>query len=211
MQRPLNQIGTRLNEAFYLREDVVQISKELLGKHLVTNFEGQLTIGKIVETEAYRAPEDKASHAYGNRLTPRTKVMFEPGGHCYIYLCYGIHHLFNVVTASDGIAHAVLIRAIEPVWGIETMLQRRNMPQLKTNLSAGPGTCSQALGLTTASSGLSLTDDASPVWIETPAVFETFEIQTGTRVGVAYAEESAFWPWRFNIAGNKWVSKAKGL
>lgn len=194
-----------------MREDVVQISQELLGKHLVTNFDGQLTVGKIVETEAYRAPEDKASHAYGNRLTPRTKVMFEPGGHCYIYLCYGIHHLFNVVTASDGIAHAVLIRAIEPVWGIETMLQRRNMPQLKTNLSAGPGTCSQALGLTTAFSGFSLTDDTAMIWIETPVVSEPFQIQSGTRVGVAYAEESAFLPWRFSIAGNKWVSKAKGL
>ena len=204
-------MGTRLNEAFYLREDVVQISQELLGKHLVTNFDGQLTVGKIVETEAYRAPEDKASHAYDNRLTPRTKVMFEPGGRCYIYLCYGIHHLFNVVTASDGIAHAVLIRAIEPVWGIETMLQRRNMPQLKTNLSAGPGTCSQALGLTTAFSGLSLTDDTAMIWIETPVVSEPFQIQSGTRVGVAYAEESAFLPWRFSIAGNKWVSKAKGL
>lgn len=204
-------MGTRLNEAFYLREDVVQISQELLGKHLVTNFDGQLTVGKIVETEAYRAPEDKASHAYGNRLTPRTKVMFEPGGYCYIYLCYGIHHLFNVVTAPDGIAHAVLIRAIEPILGIETMLQRRNMTQLKTNLSAGPGTCSQALGLTTGSSGLSLTEDNAMIWIETPVVSESFQIQSRTRVGVAYAEESAFLPWRFSIAGNKWVSKAKGL
>ena len=204
--------GIRLNESFYLREDVVQISKDLLGKHLVTNFDGQLTVGKIVETEAYRAPDDKACHAHTNRFTGRTKVMFDPGGCAYIYLCYGIHHLFNIVTAPAGMAHAVLIRAVEPIFGIETMLQRRKMPHLKTTLSAGPGTCSQALGLHKSYTGISITDELSPIWIEDPIDFNPMpQIRIGSRVGVAYAEECAFWPWRFSIEGNVWVSKAKGV
>lgn len=205
------QPGTRLPESFYLREDVVQISKDLLGKHLVTCFEGQLTVGRIVETEAYRDSDDKACHAYGNRRTSRTQIMYEPGGHAYIYLCYGIHHLFNIVTAPAGMAHAVLVRAIEPVYGIETMLQRRKMTQVKTTLCSGPGTCSAALGLRTHHTGLAFTDDASAVWIETPVEAPDFQIKTGTRVGIAFAEECAFWPWRFSIEGNKWVGKAKGV
>lgn len=205
------QPGTRLNEAFYLREDVVQISKELLGKHLVTCFDGQLTVGRIVETEAYRDSDDKACHAYGQRLTPRTQIMFGPGGHAYVYLCYGIHHLFNVVTAPAGQAHAVLVRAIEPIHGIETMLQRRKMSQLKTTLGAGPGSLSQALGLRTHHTGLAFTDESSPVWIEEPQETPSFQVKTGTRVGIAFAEECAFWPWRFSIVGNPWVSKAKGI
>lgn len=205
------QPGTRLPESFYLREDVVQVGKDLLGKHLVTCFDGQLTVGRIVETEAYRDSDDKACHAYGSRRTARTQIMFEPGGHAYVYLCYGIHHLFNVVSGPAGMAHAVLVRAVEPVYGVETMLQRRNMKQLKTTLSAGPGTCSAALGLRTQHTGLAFTDEASPVWIEEPLEKPNFQIKTGARVGIAFAEECAFWPWRFSIAGNEWVSKAKGV
>jgi DNA-3-methyladenine glycosylase len=137
--------------------------------------------------------------------------MFEPGGHAYVYLCYGIHHLFNVVTAPAGMAHAVLVRAIEPIYGVETMLQRRKMSQLKTTLGAGPGSSSQALGLRTQHTGLAFTDESSPVWIEEPLETPNFQIKTGTRVGIAFAEECAFWPWRFSIAGNPWVSKAKGI
>ena len=116
---------------FYTRPDVVQVAKDLLGKYLVTNFEGQVTSGKIVETEAYRAPDDRASHAFGNRRTARTEVMFAEGGHAYVYLCYGIHHLFNVVTGPSEMAHAVLVRAVQPVDNVELMLARR--------LTAGPG------------------------------------------------------------------------
>lgn len=205
------QPGTRLPESFYLREDVVQVGKDLLGKHLVTCFDGQLTVGRIVETEAYRDSDDKACHAYGSRRTARTQIMFEPGGHAYVYLCYGIHHLFNVVSGPAGMAHAVLVRAVEPVYGVETMLQRRNMKQLKTTLSAGPGTSSAALGLRTQHTGLAFTDENSPVWIEEPVDAPNFQIKTGSRVGIAFAEECAFWPWRFSIAGNEWVSKAKGV
>ena len=123
----------KLPQSFYLREDVVQISKDLLGKYLVTNFDQKITVGKIVETEAYRAPDDKACHAYGNKLTNRTKTMFEKGGTSYVYLCYGVHHLFNVVTAPKGIAHAILIRGVEPVENVTAMLQRRNFAKLKYN------------------------------------------------------------------------------
>ena len=132
----------KLPKSFYTRTDVVQISKDLLGKHLVTNFDGQRTVGKIVETEAYRAPDDKACHAHLNRFTKRTQVMFEEGGVAYVYLCYGIHHLFNIVTAKEGMAHAILVRGIEPVENVELMMERRGMDKLKTQLTAGPGVLS---------------------------------------------------------------------
>lgn len=200
----------RLPQTFYLREDVVQISKDLLGKYLCTNFNDELTVGKIVETEAYRAPDDKACHAYGNKLTERTKTMFEVGGISYVYLCYGIHHLFNVVTAPQGVAHAVLIRGVEPVENVNVMLKRRNFSKLKYNLSAGPGTLTKALGISTQQNGFSLTQEESPIWIEDRGVeiLET-DIIASPRVGVAYAEECALWDWRFRIKDSKWTSRAK--
>jgi DNA-3-methyladenine glycosylase len=200
----------RLPKSFFIREDVVQIAKDLLGKTLVTNLDNQLTSGKIVETEAYRAPDDKACHAYLNKKTERTKIMFEEGGTAYVYLCYGIHHLFNVVTAKEGIAHAVLIRAIEPLDNIELMLERRNKKQLARSLTAGPGSLSKALGITTALTGISLLDAASPIWIEEAHVEVTGEnIIASPRVGVAYAEECAAWNWRFRLKNSKWTSPAK--
>lgn len=200
----------RLNASFYQRDDVVQISKDLLGKVLVTNFDNKKTAGIIVETEAYRAPDDKASHAYKNRFTDRTKVMFDNGGLAYVYLCYGIHHLFNVVTAKKGVAHAVLIRAIEPLEAIKTMLNRRKFDELKPQLTAGPGVMSKALGITTAHTGMSMTFSKSKIWIEDRNIIvHKKNIIESPRVGVDYAEECAAWNWRFRIVGNKWTSKAK--
>ncbi len=200
----------KLPQSFYLREDVVQISKDLLGKYLVTNFEQKITVGKIVETEAYRAPDDKACHAYGNKLTNRTKTMFGKGGTSYVYLCYGIHHLFNVVTAPKGIAHAILIRGIEPVGNVNVMLQRRSFEKLKYNLTAGPGTLTKALGISTNQNGVSLTDKKSPIWIEDRGdVILEKNIIASPRVGVAYAEECALWDWRFRVKDSKWTSRAK--
>lgn len=200
----------RLNKSFYTRTDVVQISQDLLGKYLVTNFDGLTTSGKIVETEAYRAPDDKACHAYGNRRTPRTETMFAEGGTAYIYLCYGIHHLFNVVTAKKEIAHAVLIRAIEPVENIEVMLERRTMKKLERRLSAGPGTLSQALNIKTSFSGIDMTKKDSPIWIEDRGDFISAKnIIASPRVGIDYAEECVDWPWRFRIKDSKWTSLAK--
>jgi len=198
----------KLPKSFYLREDVVQVAKDLLGKFLVTNFDNQLTVGKIVETEAYRAPDDKACHAYNNKFTERTKTMFEVGGIAYVYLCYGIHHLFNVVTAPKGMAHAVLIRAIEPAENVNVMLQRRNFSKIKPNLSAGPGTLTKALGISKIHNGVNLYERKSPIWIEDRGV-EILEknIIASPRVGIDYAEECALWNWRFRVKDSKWIGK----
>lgn len=203
-------IGKRLTKSFYTREDVVQLSKELLGKVLVTNFNNQLTAGKIVETEAYRAPDDKACHAYNNRLTERTKIMFEEGGIAYVYLCYGIHHLFNVVTAKEKMAHAILVRAIEPIDNIELMLERRGKTKANRQLTGGPGVMSKALGITTPLSGVTLLEKESPIWIEDRGfVVSEKNIIASPRVGVDYAEECALWNWRFRVKDSKWTSPAK--
>ncbi len=187
-----------LPRSFYLREDVVQISKELLGKLLFSFKEGVLTGGRIIETEAYRGPEDKASHAYRNRRTKRTEVMFNNGGICYLYRCYGIHTLLNVITNSENIPHAVLIRAIEPLVGIETMCLRRKK-RATDQLATGPGNVTQALGLSIADNGSDLT--TAPLWIEedhenSPT---SYAIWSGPRVGIDYAEEDALLPWRFKL------------
>ena len=193
----------KLPRSFYLRDDVVQIAKDLLGKVLVTHIEGVITAGKIVETEAYCGRGDKACHAYGKR-TPRTEVMYQPGGHAYVYLCYGIHHLFNVVTNRSGLADAVLVRALEPIAGIECMQERRRFTGAK--LASGPGTLSQALGIRVHMTGTDLLADH--IWICEQDKTDPIEILAGTRIGVEYAEEDALKPWRFVIAGNAFVSKA---
>lgn len=192
----------KLPRSFYQRSDVVQIAKDLLGKVLVTNIEGVLTAGKIVETEAYCGRNDKACHANGKR-TPRTEIMYGEGGHAYVYLCYGIHHLFNVVTNVNGLADAVLIRALEPIQGFEVMVERRNYTKAK--LASGPGTLSQAMGIKVQMTGADLCDDQ--IWIVGNSKPEQVKILADTRIGVEYAEEDALKPWRFVIADNKFVSK----
>jgi DNA-3-methyladenine glycosylase len=149
---------------FYQQDDVLEISRKLLGKYLFTYFDSVLTGGMIIETEAYRAPEDRASHAYGMRRTKRNEVMYQAGGVCYVYLCYGIHTLFNVITNQEGIPHAILIRAIKPLVGIEAMLKRRHKQKIDCNLTGGPGTLTQALGIKLSHNGLSLL--SSQIWIE---------------------------------------------
>jgi len=198
-----------LAENFYTRKNVIQIAKDLLGKVLVTDFEGERTSGMIVETEAYAGVGDKASHAYGGRRTARTETMYSRGGVAYVYLCYGIHHLFNVVTNAADIPHAVLIRAIEPIEGIDIMLARRGKTKLSPQITAGPGAMSQALGINTRHTGLSLN---THIIIEDRGIkIQSRDIVAGTRVGVAYAQEDAYLPYRFWIKGNPYVSKGKGL
>lgn len=191
---------------FFLRTDVVQIARELLGKKLITVIGGARTAVRITETEAYRAPDDRASHAYSNRFTPRTRTMFLSGGRGYIYLNYGIHHLFNVVTAPEGMAHAVLIRAGEPLEGLEVMVQRRGgVPATDTRLTTGPGVLGQALGLTTAMDNCLFHADSAPYWIEYDESSPIFSIEAGPRIGVEYAGPCALWPWRFWMAGSAYV------
>src|ERR1700722_2278008 len=140
----------KLGQDFYLREDVVNISRELIGKFLITKVKGKLTSGMIIETEAYNGVVDKASHAYNNRRTARNEIMYSQGGNAYVYLCYGIHHLFNIVTNKKDTPHAILIRGILPKEGIDTMLKRRKLKSVTKKFSDGPGTVSQALAISTA-------------------------------------------------------------
>ncbi|MEL7251245.1 MAG: DNA-3-methyladenine glycosylase [Bacteroidota bacterium] len=199
----------QLTADFYRREDTVQIAKDLLGKILVTNFNGQRTAGRIVETEAYKAPEDKACHAYLNRNTNRTKTMFLPGGVAYIYLCYGIHHLFNVVTGPEGAAHAVLVRGLEPLEGEDLMLERRGFDRLKPQLTAGPGVMSKAMGIHKKYDSVSLVEQNSPIWIEDAPPIAPENMLAGPRIGIDYAEECAAWPWRFYKKECRWVSRPR--
>ena len=199
----------KLEKDFYLSEDVVQISKDLLGKYLCTKIDGKLTSGIITETEAYAGEIDKASHAYNNRRTSRTEIMFADGGVSYVYLCYGIHHLFNVVTNYKNVPHAVLIRAIKPAEGLKTIFKRRNISteddlvsfvkkDKKNKIAGGPGTVSQALGIKTEHSGLDLT--GNKIWIEDKGIkISKKDIIAGPRVGVDYAGEDAKLPYRFII------------
>ncbi len=196
---------TKLPKDFYLQPEVVSIAQQLLGKILCTRIGGKTTKAIITETEAYNGVMDKASHAYGNRNTPRTSTMYLEGGVAYIYLCYGIHHLFNVVTHIEGVPHAVLVRAVQPAQGIEQMLLRRNRTKLDRILSSGPGTLSQALGINTSLNAEPLTGNR--IWIEDAPPVPQKDIITTTRIGVDYAAEDALLPYRFYIKDNKFVSK----
>lgn len=191
----------RLPLSFYLREDVTIVSRDLLGKVLSTDIGGQHTSVVITETEAYAGVTDKASHAYGGRRTRRTEPMYGPGGTAYVYLCYGIHHLFNVVTNVGGVPHAVLVRAGEPLSGLPAMLRRRGKPSAGGSLLAGPGSLAQALGITTALTGSSLLDGPIGILDHGLRVDEP-DICTGPRVGVAYAAEDAGRPYRFRLDPN---------
>lgn len=201
---------SKLPSAFYQQQDVVMVARQLLGKQLTTRFNDIITAGIIVETEAYAGVTDRASHAFGGRRTPRTEIMYAPGGVAYVYLCYGIHHLFNVVTSMAGVPHAVLIRAIEPVIGIDTMLHRCGKAVLSAKLTAGPGNLSRALGIDRLHTGEHL--EGEQIWIEDVGYqLAATEIVSTTRVGVHYARQDAYLPYRFYIRGNPWVSNGKGL
>lgn len=175
--------------SFYQSRDVVAIAQALLGKQLMTCINGQLTGGIIAETEAYAGVIDRASHAYNNRRTERTEVMYAAGGIAYVYLCYGIHHLLNVVTGDEGTPHAVLIRAIKPLVGLDIMLKRRK----REPLCSGPGTLTLALGIDLKQNGQPLT--SSTLWIEEG--IQVAEILAGPRIGIDYAGPDALLPYRF--------------
>ena len=185
-------------KSFYCRDDVVDISRELLGKVLCTDIGGVQTAVVITETEAYAGVTDKASHAYGDRRTRRTEPMYGPGGVAYVYLCYGIHHLFNVVTNVEGVPHAILVRAGKAHAGLPAMLERRGKAAPDRTLLAGPGSLARALGITTALTGSSLTD--GPIRIEDHGLHvDKSHISVGPRVGIDYAGEDAGRPYRFQL------------
>jgi len=191
----------KLGREFFQQEDVVQVSKDLLGKYLITNIQNIKTQGLIIETEAYAGVKDKASHAYNGRRTARTETMYQEGGIAYIYLCYGLHHLLNVVTNVKNVPHAILIRSIQPVHGIDEIRKRRNLNRSNTKLKdlcPGPGTVSQGLGLTIENDGESFL--GNKIWIEESGItISEKDIVSGSRIGVAYAEEDALLPYRFRL------------
>ncbi len=191
---------------YYRQQNVVHLAKDLLGKYLFTRIDGQLTSGMIVETEAYNGRTDAACHAHAYKRTARTSIMYEAGGLAYVYLCYGIHHLFNIVTNQEEYADAVLIRAVEPVDGLDIMLARRGKSKPDNRLTAGPGSLSKALGINRSFYGESL--DGNTIWLEDRNIrFSKGEIVETTRIGVDYAGDDAFLPWRFYVKDNPYISK----
>jgi DNA-3-methyladenine glycosylase len=195
----------KLTIDFYDREDVLQIAKELLGKIIVTKFDNAITSGRIVETEAYTSVADKASHAFGGKRTARNEAMYSVPGTSYVYICYGMHHLFNVVTNKKNIPDAVLIRAVEPLKGIDIMLKRTGKKKLDDTLTKGPGNAGKALGIDKQHSGSNLTGNKIFI-VEDGFIADESITGISRRIGVEGAKESALLPYRFYIKGNKFVS-----
>lgn len=186
----------KLAQDYYLGNDVVHLSKDLLGKVLLTRIQGKLTSGIICETEAYNGVVDKASHAYGDRRTKRTETIYKKGGIAYVYLCYGIHHLFNVVTNKEETPHAILIRGIFPLKGKEFMVKRKNISNYNEKMGIGPGNVTKCLGIRTQMDGLNLR--GNKIWLEDQGIkVDSKKIIVGPRIGVDYAEEDAQLPYRF--------------
>lgn len=198
----------KLPVAFYERKNVCRVAKDLIGKLLVSYFDGVLTTGRIVETEAYNGQPDRASHAWNGRRTNRTEIMYSHGGVAYVYFCYGIHHLFNVVTNVSDIPHAVLIRSVEPVEGIADMLIRTGKKKHDYSLTKGPGNVSRALGIHTSHTGTDLQSDHLFI-ADDSARIRPSQIMATPRIGVDYAGEDALLPYRFILKDNLYVSGKK--
>ena len=195
----------KLKLDFYRRGDVLEVAEELIGKLLITNKNGIRTGGRIVECEAYAGAPDKASHAFGGRRTARNEVMYKDGGLAYVYLCYGIHHLFNVVTNVKETPHAILIRGIEPVMGIQDMLLRTGKSKPDDTLTRGPGNVSKALGIHTIDTGTSLVG-GSIFLADDGFSYSVRKISKSPRIGVDYAGKDALLPYRYYVKGNPFVS-----
>lgn len=196
---------TKLNRKFYLRDDTLEIARDLLGKLLVVpTASGERISGMIVETEAYLGAIDKACHSYNNRRTKRTETMFAVGGTAYVTLIYGMYYQFNVVTGAIDSPHAVLIRAVQPVEGIEIMRERRGT-LIDKNLTSGPGKLCIAFGIDNTYKDADLLGEK--IWLEDYDYFEDEMINTGKRIGIDYAEDFAEKPWRFWVEKNEFVSR----
>ncbi|SCY01528.1 DNA-3-methyladenine glycosylase [Alkaliphilus peptidifermentans] len=200
----------KLTREFYNR-DTLDVAKELLGKHLIIIEGNKSSTSKIVETEGYIGSIDKAAHSYQNKRTPRTEVMFGPPGYAYVYLIYGMYYCLNIVTEAAGESAAVLIRAVEPISGVEEMSIRRykkTIDQLNrkeiSNLTSGPGKLCMALGINKSHNGMDMCGDS--IYL-TYGSDEEHEIVTSKRINIDYAEEAVDYPWRFYIKDNPFVSK----
>jgi DNA-3-methyladenine glycosylase len=186
----------KLQRSYFINDNVVEIAKDLIGKILFTNFHGKITAGIIIETEAYAGIDDKASHAWGGRHTARTDILYRQGGIAYVYLCYGMHHLFNIVTNKTDIPHAVLIRGIKAIYGIDIIQQRMGTKSYNKGFITGPGKVSKALGIKVAHTGMDLTGDT--IWVENSGKqIKPEDILITTRVGIDYAGSDALLPYRY--------------
>jgi DNA-3-methyladenine glycosylase len=195
----------KLPESFYQRSNVTKIARELLGMGLFTRVDNITTAGIIVETEAYSWKE-RGCHAFGARKTQRNAVMFGKGGHSYVYLCYGMHNLFNIVTNRENVADAILVRAIEPLEGIDEMKRRRGSLASHFHLTSGPGKLTRALGIDRKWNGKFLL--GNEIWIEDFGnKLSKNKIEASNRIGIDYAGEDAKLPWRFTVKDNLWLSK----
>lgn len=201
-----------LDREFYKGADVTAIARALLGKVISTCFDEELTEGLIIETEAYAGENDRASHAFGGKRSARTEPMYAEGGMAYIYLCYGLHHLFNVVTNVEGTAHAVLLRGILPIHGKAIMARRRGLsPDQEQRLTTtGPATASQALGIHTRCSGSDLLQGPIRI-LDQGHHIAADSVISGPRIGVDYAGADALLPYRFRIAPSRLASLRKTL
>ena len=196
----------KLDRDFFTRTDTLRVARELLGKLLVVpTDDGRRVSGMIVETEAYLGEIDKAAHSYGGRRTARNEITYAEGGHVYVFFVYGMYYQLNLVTGLEDHPHVVLIRAVEPVEGIEIMRERRG-PMKDKNLTSGPGKLCIAFGITRELNGADLMSDR--IWVEGLRDLKKSEIATGPRVGIDYAEEFVDEPWRFWLKGNEFVSRS---
>ncbi|MBE0662953.1 MAG: DNA-3-methyladenine glycosylase [Bacteroidales bacterium] len=192
----------KLRQSYYLEADVTKIARDLIGKALFTNFEGAVCGGIIIETEAYAGIRDKASHAYAGKRTLRTRVMYQSGGVAYVYLCYGIHSLFNIVTGPVEVPDAVLIRGILATHGLESIRQRLADTPFNNGFICGPGRVSKALRINKNHTGTDLAGEL--IWLEdTGLSIDHHKIMCTPRIGIAYAEEDAQLPYRFIISPQK--------
>jgi DNA-3-methyladenine glycosylase len=198
----------KLDSSFYNRKDVVLVARNLLGKILVTDFEGVRSSGRIVETEAYAGVNDRASHAFGGRRTARSEHLYGAPGTIYVYISYGMHHLFNVITNKKDIPHGVLIRALEPMEGIDHMLERTGKTVADYTLTKGPGNLSRAMGISKLHTGGNLF--SKEIYIEDDGMrYKKDQVTVTKRIGIESAREDAELPYRFIVRGNPYVSAKK--
>ena len=195
----------KLPPSFYQRNDVVAIAKDLLGKIVVTNIDGKITSGRIVETEAYVSHVDKASHAYNGKRTLRNEAMYAAAGTVYVYICYGLHNMLNIVTNDVDVPDAILIRALEPISGVDIMLARTVKKIFDFTLTKGPGNVAKAIGVSKKNSGVALGHKLINIY-EDDFLFEQNEIGISKRIGIDSAGADSLLLYRFYARGNKFVS-----